>query len=73
MRVGCALIAASLTLVGSPALAYVGPGLGLGVIGVVLGLIFAVFLAIFAVFLGPVKRLFGRKKKTEKKQPDVRE
>lgn len=44
------------------ALAYVGPGLGAGVIGVVLGLIASVFLALFALFWYPIKRLAKRRK-----------
>ena len=69
MRIRNAILAVGLTLVASPALAYVGPGLGLGVVGAVLGVILAVFLAIFALFLGPIKRLFGGKK--SRKKPDV--
>ena len=42
-----------------PALAYVGPGLGLGVLGVVLGVVFSIFLAIVGVVWYPIKRVFG--------------
>ena len=38
------------------AMAYIGPGVGLGAIGAILGVIGAVFLAIFAVVWYPIKR-----------------
>lgn len=43
------------------AYAYVGPGLGLGVIGAFFGAIFAVFLAIVGVIWYPIKRLFKKR------------
>ena len=46
-----------------PAQAYVGPGLGAGVLGVILGLLGSILLALFAVFWYPIKRaLFGGRK-----------
>jgi hypothetical protein len=45
----------------TPAMAYVGPGLGLGAIGTFFGAIFAVFLAIVGLIWYPVKRLFNKK------------
>jgi hypothetical protein len=45
--------------------AYVGPGLGLGVIGAIVGIIVAVFLAIVGVIWYPLKRMM-RKLKTVK-------
>jgi hypothetical protein len=42
------------------ALAYVGPGLGLGVIGSVFGVIAAILLAIIGVVWYPLKRLLRR-------------
>ena len=56
----------SLMLLSQPALAYVGPGLGLGAIGAVLGVIFSVFLAIFAIFWYPIKRLLGIGKRSKR-------
>jgi hypothetical protein len=38
--------------------AYVGPGLGLGVIGAVIGVIVAVFLAFVGMLWYPIKRFF---------------
>ena len=38
--------------------AYIGPGLGTGVIGVLIGILTAVFLAITAIVWYPLKRLF---------------
>ncbi|MDX1735022.1 MAG: hypothetical protein R3228_11675 [Halioglobus sp.] len=53
----------------SPAVAYVGPGLGAGTLGVILGLLGSVLLALFAFFWYPIKRaLFGNK--AEKEQED---
>lgn len=50
-----------------PAVAYVGPGLGLGAIGAILGVALSVLLAIFAVVWYPVKRLLGLDKKLKAK------
>jgi nitrate reductase gamma subunit len=44
-----------------PAHAYVGPGLGVGVIGAIFGVIFAVLLAIIGLFWYPIKRMFKKK------------
>ncbi len=54
----------------TPALAYIGPGAGAGVIAVVLGVIGAFFMTVLAVIWYPLKRLF---KKTRKKSaaPDA--
>jgi hypothetical protein len=45
--------------------AYVGPGLGLGVIGAVIGGIIAILLAIVGVVWYPVKRVLRKKKRSE--------
>lgn len=45
--------------------AYVGPGLGLGVIGAIVGIIVTVFLAIAGVIWYPLKRML-RKLKVKK-------
>jgi hypothetical protein len=42
--------------------AYVGPGLGLGVIGAIFGVVVAVFLAIVGVVWYPLKRMLRRRK-----------
>lgn len=62
------LYLAFLLLAGAqPAVAYVGPGLGLGAIGAILGVGLSVLLAIFAVAWYPVKRLLGLDKKAKVK------
>lgn len=53
------------------ALAYVGPGLGLGTVGVVLAFIFSIVLAIVALFWYPLKRLLGIGKSRDKSQGSV--
>ena len=52
----------TLTLLGtSSAFAYVGPGVGLGVIGTLFGIFAAVALALFGLFWYPIKRAFSKK------------
>ena len=51
-------------LISSPAMAYIGPGLGAGTIGVILGVLGSIVLALFAIFWYPIKRMM-RKNKTE--------
>jgi hypothetical protein len=46
--------------------AYVGPGLGLGVVGAIAGVIFSIILAIIGIFWYPLKRLFGKGRKKTK-------
>jgi hypothetical protein len=68
--VGPAVIA--LLALSAPAHAYVGPGLGAGVLGVILGLVGSIFLALFAVFWYPIKRaLFGGKTDEEEEAEDA--
>lgn len=68
------LYLAILLLVGAqPAMAYVGPGLGLGAIGAVLGVGLSILLAILAVFWYPVKRLLGLGKKAKIKSEPSKE
>jgi hypothetical protein len=43
-----------------PALAYIGPGTGAGLIATVLGILVAITLALFAVLWYPIKRLLKR-------------
>jgi len=52
-------------LLSKNAFAYVGPGLGLGVIGAFVGLVVAVFLAIIGVIWYPLKRLLRKLKGTK--------
>lgn len=46
--------------------AYIGPGIGAGVILATLGVIFAIFASIFGIIWFPIKR-FLKNKKTKKK------
>lgn len=57
--------AAALLLLAAPgvAMAYTGPGLGLGAIGVAFGLIGSLLLAIVSLVWYPVKRLMRRMRK----------
>ena len=48
------------------ALAYVGPGMGGGFIVAIFGVVLAIFLALFGILYYPIKRLFGKNKKTKK-------
>lgn len=50
-----------LALVSSPAMAYVGPGLGMGVIGTIFGVLAAILLALFGLFWYPLKRALKKK------------
>lgn len=56
------IFALSVLFLTSPAAAYVGPGLGLGVIGVIFGFIFSIILAIVGVVWYPVKRMMKKRK-----------
>jgi len=50
----------------SPAMAYIGPGLGAGTFAVILGFIGSVIMALFAVLWYPFKRLIQKLKTTKK-------
>jgi hypothetical protein len=53
-----------------PALAYIGPGAGLGALGAVLGFIIAILVAILIVLSWPI-RLLLRKRKKKKQSIDT--
>jgi membrane protein implicated in regulation of membrane protease activity len=53
----------TLFLLPTPALAYIGPGVGAGAIGAVLGVIGSIFLGLFAILWYPIKRVLKRRKK----------
>ncbi len=53
-------VALLLSIASGPASAYVGPGLGVGVIAAIFGGILAVLLAVFGVFWYPIKRMLGK-------------
>ncbi len=54
-------------LVPSIAEAYIGPGMGAGTIGVVLGILASIILGLIAIVWYPLKRLFRKLFKKEKK------
>ena len=47
----------------TPALAYIGPGLGAGAVAVILGILGSIILAMIALFWYPLKRLLKRSKR----------
>ena len=49
--------------ISSPAVAYIGPGMGGGVIAAVLGVVGAVLLALFGILYYPIKRMLKNRKK----------
>jgi biopolymer transport protein ExbB/TolQ len=51
-----------------PALAYIGPGTGAGLIATVMGILVAISLALFAVLWYPIKRLLRRNSKHNRSQ-----
>jgi hypothetical protein len=55
-----------LAMTPAPALAYMGPGLGLGAIGTALGLVGAVLLGLFSVLWYPCKRLVRRLRRRQR-------
>ena len=55
-----------LLIISSPASAYIGPGMGGGVIAGVLGVIGAFLLALFGILYYPIKRALKNRKKTDK-------
>lgn len=52
-----------------PAQAYVGPGLGAGLIAAITGFFIALGLALYAVFWFPIKRMMRKKPKGDKNNP----
>jgi hypothetical protein len=64
MRKFTAVLALALAVMMSAgtAHAYIGPGLGAGVIGTVLGILGSIFLALGAVLYDPVKRFMRRRR-----------
>ena len=52
-----------LLLISSPVFAYIGPGMGGGLLAAVLGVIGAVLLALFGILYYPIKRMLKNRKK----------
>jgi O-antigen/teichoic acid export membrane protein len=65
------LILLSLLLASTNVFAYVGPGLGLGVLGTIIGAIAAVLLAIFGIIWYPIKRMIKKKKAPKTKSEEA--
>ena len=59
------LFLAVLVLLPLSAHAYIGPGMGAGVIASILGLISAIFLALAAIVYYPIKRALKKRKKNK--------
>ena len=52
-----------LLLISNPASAYIGPGMGGGVIAAVLGVVGSILLALFGILYYPIKRMLKNRKK----------
>ena len=48
--------------------AYIGPGMGGGIIAATIGVIVAIFAAIFGILWFPIKRFFNKKKKRSRRK-----
>ena len=53
----------ALLMISSPIFAYIGPGMGGGVIAAVLGVVGAILLALFGILYYPIKRMLKNRKK----------
>ena len=49
--------------ISSPVVAYIGPGMGGGIIAAVLGVVGALLLALFGILYYPIKRMLKNRKK----------
>lgn len=56
------ILALLLALLASPALAYVGPGAGISVLGSLLGILTTIVVAIGAIVMWPIRKLLKRRK-----------
>jgi membrane protein implicated in regulation of membrane protease activity len=57
-------IALGLSLLATPAFAYIGPGAGITVLGALWGVVVAVVVALAVLLLWPLSRLFRRRRST---------
>jgi membrane protein implicated in regulation of membrane protease activity len=69
MKFLAVLVTAVLTLSALPALAYVGPGAGLSLLGAFWGLLVAVLAALAFVVLYPIRRLVRARKRPVEAAP----
>lgn len=69
-RVGTILGAACLVAVATPALAYVGPGAGVSLIGSVIGLLLTLGTAVWVIVFWPLRAMLRRKKKPASLEPE---
>ena len=51
-----------------PSYAYIGPGMGGGLIAATLGVVVAIFAAIFGILYFPIKRFINNKRKQKMKK-----
>ena len=56
------LLTLMLLILTSPAVAYVGPGAGISVLGSLLGILATIFVAIAAIIFWPVRKYIKRRK-----------
>jgi TM2 domain-containing membrane protein YozV len=69
MRIPVAILL--LVILAGSAQAYVGPGLGGGLVGSLLAVVAGVFMLLVGAVYYPIKKLFGRKsKKQDQPKPD---
>ena len=55
-------------LISTPSFAYIGPGMGGGVIAAIIGIFAALFLGLFGILYYPIKRALNKKKKIKKEK-----
>ena len=58
----------NLLLIQIPAHAYIGPGMGGGIIIAIIGFIAAIFIALFGIIYYPIKRALKKRKASEVKK-----
>tara|TARA_A100001015_G_C14848916_1_gene655635 strand:+ start:14 stop:223 length:210 start_codon:yes stop_codon:yes gene_type:complete len=63
----CKLILKTLLIffVSTPSFAYLGPGIGGGMIAATLGIVVAIFAALFGLIWFPIKRILKKRKKNK--------
>ena len=60
----------SLLLISLPSYAYIGPGMGGGVIMAVIGFLAAIFLGLFGILYYPIKRALKKRKDNKRSLKD---